>query len=189
MPPRSGLIGASVYPGMVTPSGTLVVLAVQRHGEDRDGETVLAAGDTLLLEGTWEAFAQNLDDPDVLVVDEPEMVRRQTAPIGRRGRHALIVLAAMIVLLVTGVVPPVVAGLLAAGAMILLRVLTVPQSYRAISWTTVVLVGGMIPLSTAMQQTGAAEKLAHLLVDVLGGGSPYLLRARSGPAHRRPSAS
>ena len=38
-----------------------------------------------------------------------------------------------------------------------------------------VLVGGMIPLSTAMQQTGAAEHLAHLLVEVVGEGSPYLL--------------
>jgi di/tricarboxylate transporter len=173
--PRSSLIGASVFPGMVTSSGTLVVLAVQRHGENRDGETVLAAGDTLLLEGTWEAFVDNLDDPDVLVVDQPEQVRRQTAPIGRRGRHAAVVLVAMIVLLVTGATPPVVAGLLAAGAMILLRVLSVQQSYRAISWTTVVLIGGMIPLSTAMQQTGAAEQLAHVLVDVAGNGSPYLL--------------
>jgi di/tricarboxylate transporter len=49
------------------------------------------------------------------------------------------------------------------------------QAYRSISWTTVLLVGGMIPLSTAMQQTGAAERLAELLVDVVGGGSPYLL--------------
>jgi di/tricarboxylate transporter len=39
----------------------------------------------------------------------------------------------------------------------------------------VVLIGGMIPLSTAMQQTGAAEQLAHLLVDLAGDGSPYLL--------------
>jgi hypothetical protein len=52
---------------------------------------------------------------------------------------------------------------------------SVPPAYRAISWTTVVLVGGMIPLSTAMQQTGAAEHLAHLLVEVVGEGSPYLL--------------
>jgi di/tricarboxylate transporter len=78
----------------------------------------------------------------------------------------------MIVLLVSGVTAPVVAGLLAAGAMVLLGV---PQAYRAISWTTVVMVGGMIPLSTAMQQTGAAEHLAHLLVEVVGEGSPYLL--------------
>ena len=175
IPPRSGLIGAKVYPGMVTDSGTLVVVAVHSRGENRDGETVLAAGDTLLLEGTWDAFAANLDDPDVLVVDQPELVRRQAAPIGRRGRRAAIVLAAMIVLLVSGLTAPAVAGLLAAGAMVLLGVLSMPQAYRAISWTTVVLVGGMIPLSTAMQQTGAAEQLAHLLVGLVGDGSPYLL--------------
>jgi di/tricarboxylate transporter len=175
IPPRSGLIGASVFPGMATDSGELVVLAVQRHGANVDGGTVLAGGDTLLLEGSWAAFSENLADPDVLVVDEPELVRRQVAPIGRRGISALAVLAGMIVLLVTGATPPVVAGLLAAAAMVLLRVLTMPQSYRAINWTTVVLVGAMIPLSTAVQVSGAAGKLAELLVDVVGDGSPYLL--------------
>ena len=66
-------------------------------------------------------------------------------------------LVAMVVLLATGVVPPAVAGLLAAGAMILLRVLTVEQAYRAINWTTVILIGAMMPLSTAMSQSGAAK--------------------------------
>lgn len=175
VPPRSALIGANVFPGMVTDSGTLVVVAVQRRGEDREGETTLAAGDILLLEGTWEAFSENLDAAEVLVVDRPELVRRQTAPVGRRGRTAAVILGVMILLLVTGLVPPVVAGLLAAGAMVLTRVLSMPQAYRSISWTTVILVGGMIPLSTAMQQTGAAERLAELLVDLVGTGSPYLL--------------
>ena len=46
--------------------------------------------------------------------------------------------------------PPVVAAMLAAGAMILLRVVTVQQAYRGISWTTVLLVAGMIPMSTAI---------------------------------------
>ncbi|HEV7655539.1 MAG TPA: SLC13 family permease [Mycobacteriales bacterium] len=175
VPPRSGMIGATVFPGMVTDSGTLVVLAVQRRGEDLGtAETVLEAGDTLLLEGSWDAFADNLDDPDVLVVDPPELVRRQTAPMGRRGRLASLVLAGMVALLLAGVTP-VVSGLLAAGALILLRVLTVPQAYKAVSWTTVVLVGGMIPLSTAMQQSGAAERMAELLVSVVGHGGPYLL--------------
>jgi di/tricarboxylate transporter len=63
--PRSGLIGERVFPGMVTESGDLVIVAVQRRGEDL-GETELAAGDTLLLEGTWEALDVNLEDPDVL---------------------------------------------------------------------------------------------------------------------------
>jgi Trk K+ transport system NAD-binding subunit len=50
IPPRSDLVGQAVFPGMITPSGDLVILAVQRRGEDQGpGETVLAAGDTLLL--------------------------------------------------------------------------------------------------------------------------------------------
>src|SRR5690606_16644868 len=117
---------------------------------------VLDAGDTLLLEGTWEALDVNLEDPDILVVDSPEAVRRQAAPIGAPAKKTLAVLAAMVVLLVTGVVPAVVAGLLAAGSLFLLRVLTLEQAYRGMSWTTIILVGGMVPVSTAMQQTGAA---------------------------------
>jgi di/tricarboxylate transporter len=175
VPPRSALIGANVFPGMVTDSGTLVVVAVQRQGADLEGETTLAAGDILLLEGSWEAFTDNLDAAEVLVVDRPDLVRRQTAPVGRPGRTAAVILGGMILLLVTGLTPPVVAGLLAAGAMVLTRVLTMQQAYRSISWTTVILVGGMIPLSTAMQQTGAAERLAELLVDLVGTGRPYLL--------------
>ena len=106
---------------------------------------MLAAGDTLLLRGTWAALDENLDDPAVLVVDPPELVRRQAVPLGLGAKAALAVLAVMVVLLATGAVPPAVAGLLAAGAMILLRVLSIEQAQRGISWTTVVLVGGHDP--------------------------------------------
>jgi di/tricarboxylate transporter len=78
-------------------------------------------------------------------------------------------------LLATGAVPPAVAGLLAAGAIVVGRVLTIEQAYRGISWTTVVLVAGMIPLSTAMIQSGAAATLADALVDVVGGSANYAL--------------
>ena len=92
--PRSGLIGTPAFPGMVTESGELVILAVQRGGEDLGpGETALAAGDTLLVEGTWEALEEQLDDPDVLVVDAPEQVRRQAVPMGPGSRPTLAVLA------------------------------------------------------------------------------------------------
>ena len=65
IPPRSGMIGQTVFPGMVTPSGNLVILAVQRRGENLGpDETVLAAGDMLLLQGTWKALDEHLDDPD-----------------------------------------------------------------------------------------------------------------------------
>lgn len=178
IPPRSGMIGQSVFPGMVTPSGDLVILAVQRRGEDLGpDETVLAAGDTLLLQGTWKALDEHLDDPNVLVVDSPELVRRQAVPMGAGAKQAIVVLLVMVFLLATGAVPSAIAGLVAACAMVLLRVLTVEQAYRAVNWTTVILVGAMIPLSTAMETTGAAKLMAATLVHMVGNASPYALLA------------
>ena len=69
----------------------------------------------------------------------------------------------MVVLLVTGLVPPAVAGLLAAGALVVLRVVSMERAYRSITWTTVVLVAAMLPLSTAMFETGAADLVAEVL--------------------------
>jgi di/tricarboxylate transporter len=175
IPPRSALIGETVFPGMVTDSGELVVMAVQRRGEHVLEETRLAVGDTMLLRGTWGALEYHLDDPEVLVVDQPALVRRQAVPLGPGAKRALAVLAGMVILLVAGAVPPAVAGLLAAGAIVVSGVLTIDQAYRGIAWTTVILVAGMIPLSTAMTETGAAQQLADNLVDAVGGLGPYAL--------------
>jgi di/tricarboxylate transporter len=79
----------------------------------------------------------------------------------------------MVVLLATEAVPAVVAGLLAAVAMVLFRVVTIEQAYRGVGWTTVVLVAGMIPLSTAMTATGAAEQVADVLVELVRDLGPY----------------
>ena len=61
--------------------------------------------------------------------------------------------------------------------MVLLGVLTVPQAYRSINWTTVILVGAMMPLSTAISKTGAATMLADGVVAVVGGAGPHALLA------------
>jgi di/tricarboxylate transporter len=103
------------------------------------------------------------------------MVRRQTVPLGRRAPQALCVLVAMVVLLATGAVPPAVAGLLAAAAMVLLRVVGVQEAYRAVSWQTVVLIGGLIPLSIAIQDSGAADLVAERIGDIVGDRGPYAL--------------
>jgi di/tricarboxylate transporter len=175
IPPRSDLIGETVYPGMVTDRGDLLVLAVQRRGEERAGETTLVVGDTLLLQGPWSELDAQLDHRDVLVVDRPDAVRRQAVPFGVGAKRALAALAGMVILLATGAVPPAVAGLLAAGAIVLSGVLSIEQAYRGIAWTTVILVAGMIPLSTAMTESGAAEQLADGLVDVVGDAGPRAL--------------
>ena len=175
IPPRSGLIGEAVFPGMVTDSGDLVVLAVHRKGEELAGESTLVGGAALLLQGAWGALEEHLADPDVLVVDEPELVRRQAVPLGTGAKRALAILLGMVVLLTTGAVPAAVAGLLAAGAIVLSGVLTMEETYRAIAWTTVILVGGMISLSTAMVESSAAGQLADRLVEVVGDAGPHAL--------------
>ena len=55
--------------------------------------------------------------------------------------------------------------------------MTVDQSYRAIGWTTVILVVALTPLSTAMEETGAAKLMATTLVDLVGDAGPYALLA------------
>jgi len=174
--PRSEAVGMTVSPGMVTSSGDLVVLAVERKGADQGpGDTILAPGDTVLLQGPWAALEQT--DPDVVAVDDPAAVRRQAVPLGAGAKRAVVVLAAMVVALATGAIPAVVVGLLAALALVVSGVMTIDHAYRSINWTTVVLVGAMIAMSRAMQVSGAAEEVATQLVDHLGGSSPYLLCA------------
>ena len=177
IPPRSPFLGERIFKGMVTESGDLVVVAVHRRGEELGEEATLAIGDVLLLQGPWSALDAKASDPGVIPVDDPSLVRRQAVPLGLRAWEAMLVLLGMVILLVTGVVPPAVAGLLAAGTIIVLGVLSMDQAYRAINWTTVVLVASLLPLSTAMFETGAAELVGGTLIDVVGGFGPYGLLA------------
>ncbi|PIV78033.1 MAG: hypothetical protein COW54_11615 [Rhodobacteraceae bacterium CG17_big_fil_post_rev_8_21_14_2_50_63_15] len=107
----------------------------------------------------------------------PDLVRRQAVPMGPGAQIVLAALAIMVFLLATGLVPPVVAGLISAGIILISGVLTVDGVCRAINWTTVILVGALTPLSIAMQQTGAAALMAEKLVGAVGESGPYALLA------------
>ena len=177
VPPRSAAIGQRAYPGMVTESGQLVVVAVMRDNKRLDDlDTTLQSGDTLLVRGSWLALSAQIDSDDaVLAVDPPDVVRRQAVPLGTGARRAIAVLLIVVALLATNAVPPAVAALGAACALVLLGVLTIDKAFAAIAWTTVILVAGMIPLSTAMRTTGAAASLADRIVDLVGDSGPYPL--------------
>ena len=177
IPPRSGLVGRTVQPGQVI-NGGLVILAVSRNDRPLGPEPVaLLVGDTLLVEGPWGLLDEVEDNKDVLVVDSPELVRRQAVPLGPHSTTALVILGVMVLLLTTGVIPAVVTAMLAAGAMIVLRVLTMEKAYRGIAWTTLLLVAGMIPMSTAITNSGAGDLIATAVVDSVGSFGPTALLA------------
>ena len=170
--PRSELIGLHLFPGMSTPSGDLVVIGLQRGGSDLTGPRPrLRAGDTLLLSGTWRDLERHTSGPEVVVVDSPSQLRRGV-PLGTGAKRSIGVLLGMVIALATGALPAAMAGLIAAVALIVLGVVKPEQAYRSISWTTVVLVAGMIPLSTAFVVTGTADMLAEELLRLVGDASP-----------------
>jgi di/tricarboxylate transporter len=177
IPPRSALAGRTVQPGQVV-NGGVIILAVSRNDRPLPPEPVeLLVGDILLVEGSWSLLDEVEDHKDVLVVDSPELVRRQAVPLGPRSTTALAILGVMVLLLTTGVIPAVVTAMLAAGAMIVLRVLTMEKAYRGIAWTTLLLVAGMIPMSTAITNSGAGDLIATAVVDSVGSFGPTALLA------------
>ncbi|RSL17418.1 citrate transporter [Edaphobacter aggregans] len=178
VPPRSALIGQTVFPGMATHNGDLIILGIQRGGYDVESNiTQLRIGDHLLLQGTWEALDKHLSDPQVLVVDSPEVVRRQAVALSRGAYEAIGILILLVVLLTTNAVPPAIAAVLCAGAMVVMRVITLPQLYRGVDWNTCILIGGLIPMATAMTNTGLAGLIGDHVIQLVGAGGPRAVLA------------
>ena len=86
-------------------------------------------------------------------------------------------LVGMVVLMVTGIVPTVIAALIAAADMVLGGCLSTREAYRSISWSSVVLIAAMIPMGRALETTGGASLVAEGLVNTLGDLSPVALMA------------
>ena len=178
IPPRSELAGDTVFPGMVTPSGDLVILAVQRQGEDVGRARPCSPRATrCCCRARGRRSTRNLDDPDVLVVDPPD-ARAPPGRAARRGRQARARRAGRrwSSLLATGAVPAAVAGLLAACAMIVLA----RADRRAGPARHLVDDGGAgrrddLALDGDGRRRGAAEQLADRLVDVVGDAGPHAL--------------
>lgn len=178
IPLRSKMIGQSVFPGMTTADGDLMILAIQRGSSEMRQEPVaLRAGDHLLLQGTWKALDQYLADPKVLVVDSPEVVQRQAVALGQGAPAAIAILLLLVVLLAFDIVPAPLAAVICATLMLIARVLTLPQFYRGIDWNTCILIGAMIPPATAMTKTGAAALIGDYVVSALGGAGPQAVLA------------
>ncbi|HPB45812.1 MAG: SLC13 family permease [Microthrixaceae bacterium] len=175
VPPRSPLIDETMFPGMVR-GDDLVILAIQRYGRDFGDKPVkIAAGDSILVWGSWDSVDGLVTDRDVLIVDSPDLMRRQAGPLGKAATRTAIIVGAMVLSLAFGLVPPAGAGLIAALALVLSGSISSAQAYRAVSWETVVLVGGLIPMSAAIQSSGAADSIAERVIDLVGSGSPMLL--------------
>jgi di/tricarboxylate transporter len=101
----------------------------------------------------------------------------EVAPARRQAPAALLILLAMIVAMAFNLVPNVAAVLLAALAMGLFRCVDWESAYRAINWSSLVLIAGLLPLATALQKTGGIGLIVNGLVGSLGQAGPLALLA------------
>ena len=177
--PRSEYLGRRMTLGQISERFGVQLLAVRRHGEPViDRELTLEFGDSLLMRGTWDAIGEmQRERRNFIVVGTPEAMANEVMGLRPRAGVAVAALAGMVLLMVTGVVPTVIAALLAAVAMILGGCLTTREAYRSISWSSVVLIAAMIPMGKALETTGGASLVAEGLVNTLGDLSPVALMA------------
>lgn len=179
IPPRSKFEDRTVVETKFAEHFDLQVISVTRQNEIIDfQDEALEVGDTMLVRGTWEAIGKLRDDPEnFVVVGQPEAISEQIVGLGRPAYLALGVLAGMVVLMLTGVVPTVMAALMAAVAMVLLNVVTMPQAYRSINWNVVVLIAALIPMGIALEKTGGVDFMADTLVNTVGQLGPVVMMA------------
>ena len=147
----------------------LELVAIRRGGETlhTDLQTErLNFGDALLLVGPRNNLRRLAKDPSFIEVT-PFVPRRP------RKRYAGLIMIGVIGAVLTGWLPISIAALIGATLMVLIRCLRMEDAYRAIDWRAVFLIAGMLPLGTALANTGAASLLAGTAVDMLGALGPW----------------
>jgi di/tricarboxylate transporter len=140
-------------------------------------EEKLQSGDTLLLIGRWKAIRQlQTEIHDFVVLSLPAEVN-QAAPALSQAPYALLALIVMIVLMITGIVPNVIAALIGCLLMGLFRCIDMDSAYKAINWKILLLIVGMMPFALALQKTGGIELAVEGLLRLFGQSEVRLLLA------------
>ncbi len=175
--PRSAYIGRTVSQGHFAEKFNVQVLNIRRQDKQVEfSQSRLRFGDALLVRGRWKDIELlGNERRNFVVVGSPESMARQVVELNRQAVIASLALISMIILMVTGFVPTVIAALIAAIVMVLGGCLSMEQAYRSVSWSSVILIAAMIPMSIALQVTGGAEFLANALVNSLGSFGPLAL--------------
>jgi di/tricarboxylate transporter len=176
IPPRSSLIGKTLRQVGMRQKYNVNPVALFRYGKlklDNISTMKIRPGDALLLQGAWKQFHILKEKKDFVYTNEVkgELIYPEKAKLAVTGLILALTLALgfnvqLSIALMTG-----------ALFMILSKVLTIDEAYKAVDWMTVFLLAGLIPLGIAFQKTGAANYIAVNIMDLIGDVSPLVLLA------------
>jgi len=150
---------------------------IELAGIWREGETVgtelanerLQVGDALLLLGPRDRLQLLSSDSDFLILTP----LGQDPPDTRRAPLAAAIMLGVVLAVMLGYAPISISAVIGGTIMVLTGCLNMEQAYRAIDWRAIFLIAGMLPLGTAMQDTGAATYLADQVMGLLGDAGPW----------------
>ena len=180
LPAESVLIGQTVREARMRSEYDLTVIGL-RHGSNVAVDDLLnerlKLGDTLLLIGFWSDIRELQSDVDDVVVLNMPVELEEVLPAAQRAPHALAVLALVVALMISGLVPNVQAALIGCLLMGLLGCVDFNSAYRSINWKSLILIVGMLPFSLALQRTGGVDLAADAVLGLVGGAAPRLVLA------------
>jgi di/tricarboxylate transporter len=176
--PRSSLVGQTIKEIRFRETFGVNVLAIHQSGKTYYRELAdrpLQSGDTMLIQGTWEQFhaLQDLHQNFIIISSFEEEFHKP-----EKAKWALTCFLTSLVLMIISSfyfqtraynpIPLSVCLMLGALGMIVTKVITITEAYRTVDWRTVFLLGGLIPLGMAIDQTGTAQWIAKGVVLALG---------------------
>ena len=155
-----------------------------RGGSEYITDNLIAAklhvGDMLLVQGEWTNLAHlTADTTNWVVLDQPEKIADKVL-LDYKAPVAAAIMLLMIAMMVFDFIPVapvtavIIAGLLTVFAGCFRNV---EAAYKTINWESIVLIAAMMPMSTALEKTGASALVSQGLVDSLGAMGPTALLA------------
>ncbi len=170
--PRSTLAGRTVGELNFRERYGIELAGIWREGETIGTELAderLQIGDALLLLGPRDRLALLSSDTDFLILTP----LGQEPPDTRRAPLAAAIMLGVVVTVMLGYAPISISAVIGGTIMVLTGCLNMEQAYRSIDWRAIFLIAGMLPLGTAMQETGAATYLADQVMELLGNAGPW----------------
>jgi len=177
VPPDSHIIGQTVRDLRFRMTYGLSLLSIVRTGKaitDQVAEVPFAAGDMLICHTRWEYLARLEKDRDFVIVttDYP----REQQPPYKLALALTFFSLAIGMIVFTDILLPV-ALMTGAVGMIVSGVMTMDDAYKAVSWKTVFLLAGLLPLGIAVESSGTASYVVQHLLASMGEVSPWVLQA------------
>ena len=125
----------------------------------------------MLLYGKRSHFSLLGREPDFLVLT----ASAQEHPNLAKAKVSLPIMAAVLLPVMMGWLPIYLSAVIGAAIMVLTRCLTMEDAYRAISWSSIVLIAGMLPVALALESTGGVDLIVDALVGGLGDFGPHVM--------------